>query len=126
MRRLVGDADARLNKTGKPDRRYVRPDPHVLAEQVAPSFGFKWSVSVNLAPLAKNYFDPALAALGLGHIRWHDLRHTFAAISLTNGEHYMQVSEWLGHESYVTTMTVYLLNPARLHRCAVRSPLWAM
>ncbi len=62
---------------------------------------------VNLASLAAHYFSTALAALGLAHMRWHDLRHTFAAISLSNGEHYMQVSEWLGHESYVTTMTVY-------------------
>ena len=62
---------------------------------------------VNLASLAKNYFNPALDALGIARVRRHDLRHTFAAISLTNGEHYMQVSEWLGHESYVTTMNAY-------------------
>jgi integrase len=27
--------------------------------------------------------------------------------SLTAGAHYMAVSKWLGHESYVTTLTVY-------------------
>lgn len=40
-------------------------------------------------------------------VRWHDLRHTFAVLSLSAGAHYMQVSKWLGHESYVTTLTIY-------------------
>jgi len=39
--------------------------------------------------------------------RTHDLRHTFAVLSLSAGEHYMQVIKWLGHESYVTTLNVY-------------------
>ncbi len=107
LRRRVVDPNARRNRAGEVDRRYAKADPHALAEQVAPSFGYKWSVPVNLASLAKNYFDPAMAALGIARIHWHDLRGTFAAISLTNGEHYMRVSEWLGHESYVTTMTRY-------------------
>lgn len=32
---------------------------------------------------------------------------TYAVLSLTVGAHYMQVSKWLGHESYVTTLNVY-------------------
>ena len=28
-------------------------------------------------------------------------------LSLSAGAHYMQVSKWLGHESYVTTLTIY-------------------
>ncbi|MHA6621188.1 hypothetical protein [Pseudonocardia sp. DLS-67] len=32
---------------------------------------------------------------------------TFAVLSLSAGAHYMQVSKWLGHESYVTTLTIY-------------------
>lgn len=106
-RHMVTDADARLNRAGEADRRYTRADPHADAIHAAPSAGYKWSVPINLASLAAHYLNPALDALGIARVRWHDLRHTFAAISLTNGEHYMQVSEWLGHESYVTTMTVY-------------------
>jgi hypothetical protein len=30
-----------------------------------------------------------------------------AVLSLSAGAHYMQVSKWLGHESYVTTLTIY-------------------
>ncbi|GFM21400.1 hypothetical protein [Mycolicibacterium parafortuitum] len=107
MRPLVINPNARLNRAGQPDRRYTRPNPHAVAIQCAPSFGYKWSVPVNLASLAKNYFHPAPAALGIAPVHWHDLRGTFGAISLINGEHYMRVSEWLGHESYVTTMTRY-------------------
>lgn len=39
--------------------------------------------------------------------RLHDLRHSFAALQLSAGTHYMQVSKWLGHASYIVTMSVY-------------------
>ena len=50
---------------------------------------------------------PAMEAVGLTGVRLHDLRHTFAALQLSAGTHYMQVSRWLGHASYVVTMTAY-------------------
>jgi len=40
-------------------------------------------------------------------VRWHYLRHAFAVMSLSAGEHSMAVSKMLGHASYVTTLTVY-------------------
>ena len=105
---MVADPNARVSRrTGEPDRRFVRADPHALAIRCAPSSGYKWSVPVNPAGLAKHYFEPVLAALGFDHVRWHDLRHAFAVMSLTAGEHYMAVSKMLGHASYVTTLTVY-------------------
>lgn len=108
VREWAMDANAPISaKTGQPDRRYTRPDPHAPAIRVAPSSGYKWSVPVNPAGLAKHYLAPALAALGLGHVRWHDLRHAFAVMSLSAGEHYMSVSKMLGHASFVTTLTVY-------------------
>lgn len=57
--------------------------------------------------LYHNYFQPATKALGLGSVRFHDLRHTFATLALSAGEHYMQVSKWLGHSSFVLTLTTY-------------------
>ncbi len=39
--------------------------------------------------------------------RWHDLRHSFAVMSLSNGEHYMQVSKWLGHATFTLTLDTY-------------------
>ena len=74
---------------------------------------------------AKRVLNPALEAVGLPvtrpartlddgtaqpatkGVRLHDLRHTAAALWLTAGVHFMQVSKWLGHASYVITMTVY-------------------
>jgi integrase len=40
-------------------------------------------------------------------VRLHDLRHTAAVLWLTAGVHFMQVAKWLGHSSYVLTLTTY-------------------
>ena len=48
---------------------------------------------MNPARIAKHYLTPALAALGLAHVRWHDLRHAFAVMSLSAGEHRMRRRE---------------------------------
>jgi integrase len=62
---------------------------------------------VNADNLYDNYLQPACKALGIGSVRFHDLRHTFATMNLSAGEHYMQVSKWLGHSSFVLTLTTY-------------------
>ena len=61
---------------------------------------------MSLADRVLTCVGTALAALGFGPVRWHDLRHAFAVMSWTAGEHYMAVSKMLGHASYVTTLTV--------------------
>lgn len=70
-------------------------------------YEFDWGKPVVADNLYDNYLQPACRALGLGQVRWHDLRHTFAVMNLSAGEHYMQVSKWLGHSSYVLTLTTY-------------------
>ena len=40
-------------------------------------------------------------------VRLHDLRHTAAVLWLTIGVHFIQVAKWLGHSSYVLTLTTY-------------------
>ena len=40
-------------------------------------------------------------------VRLHDLRHTFATMALDDGHDYREVSEWLGHADYATTLRVY-------------------
>ncbi len=63
VRNMVLDADAPISaKTGEPDRRYTRPDPHAPATRVAPSSGYKWSVPVNPAGIAKHYLAPPALA----------------------------------------------------------------
>lgn len=68
---------------------------------------FDWAKPVCAASLYEHYLQPACRALGLGAVRFHDLRHTFATMNLSAGEHYMQVSKWLGHSTFVLTLTTY-------------------
>lgn len=75
---------------------------------------YNWSAPLDPGTFYANYFKPALTAVGLpasepgvSGVRLHDLRHTYAVLSLSAGAHYMAVSKWLGHESYVTTLNVY-------------------
>jgi integrase len=68
---------------------------------------FDWAKPIVVDNLYHNYFQPACKALGLGAVRFHDLRHTFATLALSAGEHYMQVSKWLGHSSFVLTLSTY-------------------
>lgn len=68
---------------------------------------FDWAKPVVADNLYDIYLQPATNALRLGSVRFHDLRHTFATMNLSAGEHYMQVSKWLGHSSYVLTLSTY-------------------
>ena len=85
-----------------------------------------WSAPLDLNGLQSKIIRPALEAIGLPAsrparpatdtepaqpatkgVRLHDLRHTFAVLQLSAGTHFMQVSKWLGHSSYVLTLTTY-------------------
>ena len=48
-----------------------------------------------------------LASAGVGHVRWHDLRHAHATLMLSAGVHPKVVSERLGHASVAITLDVY-------------------
>ncbi len=48
-----------------------------------------------------------LKAAGLEHIRFHNLRHTFATLALQNGVDVKTVSNMLGHCNAVFTLTTY-------------------
>jgi hypothetical protein len=42
----------------------------------------------------------------LGNVRFH-LWHTFATMNLSAGEHYIQVSKWLGQSTFVFILPTY-------------------
>lgn len=70
-------------------------------------YEFDWAHPIHAGNLHEHYFAQACREAGLGSVRFHDLRHTFATMNLSAGEHYMQVSKWLGHSTFVLTLTTY-------------------
>ena len=68
--------------------------------------------SPNGQPLRRTNFRrriwlPAIAAAGFEPLRFHDLRHTHAAVLIAQGEHPKVISERLGHSSITVTLDVY-------------------
>ena len=55
----------------------------------------------------QRHFANTLVKLGLPKIRFHDLRHTFATIMLSQNVHPKTVQEALGHSSIVLTLDTY-------------------
>lgn len=52
-------------------------------------------------------FKKVVKALGMGSVRFHDLRHTFAVNSLKAGDDIKTVQENLGHHTAAFTLDVY-------------------
>jgi integrase len=50
---------------------------------------------------------PALTRAGLRRIRWHDLRHSYAATLISRGENIKFVQKQLGHSSIQITLDIY-------------------
>lgn len=57
--------------------------------------------------MVKNQFAPTLERAGLRRIRFHDLRHTYATLLISQGENVKFVQAQLGHESAKTTLDTY-------------------
>ncbi|MHC3004158.1 tyrosine-type recombinase/integrase [Gordonia sp. GN26] len=80
-----------------------------------------WSQPPELGTWFETVLAPALTAAGLPisrpardgqppqrGVRLHDYsRHTFATMQLSAGVHFMQVSQWLGHQHYSLTLDTY-------------------
>ncbi|MBD3219588.1 MAG: tyrosine-type recombinase/integrase, partial [candidate division Zixibacteria bacterium] len=57
--------------------------------------------------LIKREFHPALDRAGLRRIRFHDLRHTYASLLISQGENIKFIQSQLGHASATTTLDRY-------------------
>jgi len=57
--------------------------------------------------LRKRVFYGLLKAAGMRHLRFHDLRHTFASLLLQQGESPVYVKEQMGHSSIQVTVDLY-------------------
>ena len=55
----------------------------------------------------RRVFKPAVKAFGLDGFRFHDLRHTCAAMLIQQGAHPRAIMERLGHSSIKVTLDTY-------------------
>jgi integrase len=57
--------------------------------------------------MMRRHFDPAVLAADLGALRWHDLRHTCAAMLIAQGHSLHEVKDQLGHSTIRVTSDRY-------------------
>jgi integrase len=57
--------------------------------------------------VVSRYFNPALTEAKLGHVRFHDLRHTYASLLIEQGENIKYIQSQLGHSSPTVSLNVY-------------------
>ncbi|MGD2043543.1 MAG: site-specific integrase [Acidimicrobiia bacterium] len=50
---------------------------------------------------------PAVHLAGVGPLRFHDLRHSHAALLIAQGEHPKLIADRMGHASATITMSIY-------------------
>ena len=62
---------------------------------------------INHQNMMAREFHPTLKRAKLPHMRFHDLRHTYAAILITMGENIKFIQKQLGHASLTVTMDTY-------------------
>jgi len=62
---------------------------------------------MNHQNMVQRHFEPALRKAGLRRIRFHDLRHTYAALLIDQGEHPKYIQVQMGHSSINITMDTY-------------------
>lgn len=85
-----------------PDNPYMFPSPKTGTMYDPDSF--------------RHTHEKILAAAGIEHIRFHDLRHTFATLSLQNGVDVKTLSNTLGHYSAGFTLDTYTHATQRMRR----------
>ena len=68
---------------------------------------YKQSISGKLRNDAEKHFKKLLKKNNLKCIRFHDLRHSCAALLLSEGRELYDVSEWLGHSDVNITAKFY-------------------
>lgn len=59
------------------------------------------------APTVYNHFKKIVKGIGLPSVRFHDMRHTYAMISMQNGDDIKTVQNNVGHSTAAFTLDVY-------------------
>lgn len=88
-----------------------RPDAPLWPGRRPGTHGLDYNRHIDHSSWMRWYFKPALKRAGLGEVRFHDLRHTFASMMFAAGVEVCKVSRWMGHANISTTDSIY----AHLH-----------
>jgi len=67
-----------------------------------------YTIQFNHDNLYRKHFVPALEALHIPAVRWHDLRHFYASVCASQGIKIERVARWMGHEDIATMYKHYL------------------
>jgi hypothetical protein len=73
-----------------------------------PSVPGRFNKALRLRKLLETYFGPMLRKAGLGHFRFHDLRHTFGSLFIEAGAPLPYVRDQMGHSSIQVTADKYV------------------
>lgn len=69
---------------------------------------FKWADGKPYSPdYITRKFSQLLQKYELPRIRFHDLRHSYASLLISNGFTLKDIQEWLGHADFRTTANIY-------------------
>lgn len=84
-------------KTGKPRMVPIPPDARDLFDE------YHWPLDNSYNQTLRNEFEDAREKLGLGHIHFHDLRHSYASFLIQAGADMKRLSTAMGHSSLQMT-----------------------
>lgn len=69
----------------------------------------------------RNYYRKLMDQLGIPHLKYHGLRHSFATRCIESNCDYKTVSTLLGHANIATTLNLYVHpNMEQKKRCIAR------
>lgn len=108
--------DAR-SKSGRPRAVPLPPEALRIAQERLSADG--WGVGRDAL---RTRFLRAREAAGLAHVRWHDLRHTYASWLVQAGQPLTAVRDLLGHSTLAVTTRYAHLAPAHLRQAVGALP----
>ena len=95
----------RAGKTAAATRTVVLPD--FLVQALAREMKTEGQVFPFSERNVGRALDAALERAGIEHVRFHDLRHTYASILISMGCELTYIAQQIGHKSPATTLKVY-------------------
>ncbi len=132
IKRQVNRVEGKLVINTPKTKRSARPVPlsditlYVLTEYKK-SATSKWLFPSPVNPenprepsACRKRLSKILERAGCKHVRFHDLRHTFATMALENGIDIKTLAEILGHNTVATTINTYTHSTAEMQEAAAK------